>query len=365
LGSDTEGTAEFALAVACCRWPPSPGHDGALRAAAAAVDWSVFVGIARRHRIEALAWASLRRAGVDVPAEAGRALAAAARDIAGRNLHAAAESARLRRDFDAAGIPLLFIKGLTLGRLAYGAPQLKMSWDIDLLIDRPRLAEAAARLEAAGYALSIPPVARRDRLEAWHDGSKESVWHAAGRGTWVELHTRLVDNARLLRGVGMPARPREVEVAKGISLPTLGRDELFAYLCVHGASSAWFRLKWIADLAALIGGCDAGEIDRLYRSSQALGAGRAAGQALLLCRALFGTDLGDGLARRLESDRTSAWMCRAALAQMSGRFALTEPTARRFGTLAIHLTQFGLLPGLAFKLSEGWRQFGAVRRGDG
>lgn len=45
-----------------------------------------------------------------------------------------------------------------------------------------------------------------------------------------------------------------VEVACGIELPTLARDEPSAHLCVHGASSAWFRLKWITDLAALIDG---------------------------------------------------------------------------------------------------------------
>jgi len=78
-------------------------------------------------------------------------------------------------------------------------------------------------------------------------------------------------------------------VAPGIRLPTLARDEQFAYLCVHGASSAWFRLKWISDLAGVLHGQSGEMIERLFERSQALGAERAAGQALLLADRLFGS----------------------------------------------------------------------------
>ena len=46
-------------------------------------------------------------------------------------------------------------------------------------------------------------------------------------------------------------------------MPTLADEPLYAYLCVHGASSAWFRLKWIADLNALLAGRTAEEIAAL------------------------------------------------------------------------------------------------------
>ena len=53
----------------------------------------------------------------------------------------------------------------------------------------------------------------------------------------------------LLRQVGLGSPTQEVAVLDG-SLRTLGDKELFAYLCVHGASHCWFRLKWLADLNA-------------------------------------------------------------------------------------------------------------------
>ena len=69
-----------------------------------------------------------------------------------------------------------------------------------------------------------------------------------------------------------------VKVSEGISLSTLATDELFAYLAVHGASSASFQLKWISDFAALLHRNTPPDIELLYYRSQVLGAARAAGR---------------------------------------------------------------------------------------
>jgi len=140
-----------------------------------------------------------------------------------------------------------------------------------------------------------------------------------------------------------------------VELPTLAGEELFAYLAVHGASSAWFRLKWVSDFAGLLQGKSAEEITHLYRRSQELGAGRAAGQALLVAGELFGTLRHcSELADRLAGDNTIVSLGRTALRLLAGE--PVEPTARRFGTLPIHRTQFQLLPGVSYKLTELSRQ---------
>ena len=182
------------------------------------------------------------------------------------------------------------------------------------------------------------------------------MWRNAALGTHVELHTALADHPMLLPGIDIRSPLQEVRVADGISLPTLRIEELFAYLAVHGASSAWFRLKWIADLAALLDGRSAQEIGSLYRRSQELGAGRAAGLALLLLDALFGTPLPPPLLADLKRSRVNRWLLAASLRSMSGRAVATELGDLRLGTVWIHLTQFGLLPGLRYKLGELRRQ---------
>jgi hypothetical protein len=113
---------EFALAVACCSWTYSgQGADDVLRYAGAA-DWGEFLKACRRHRVQGLAWHALSGLGLTLPAPVQIALAGDARAVAGHGLRAARESARLWDAFRAAGMPLLFLKGLTLGKLAYGDP---------------------------------------------------------------------------------------------------------------------------------------------------------------------------------------------------------------------------------------------------
>ena len=339
---------EFALAVECCRAGFRQAEGARLEEYAAKADWERFVRLVRRHRIEALAWHALQVLGL--PADVGGKLAADARRIAEQGLRSAAESAVLRDRLRATGIDCLFVKGLTLGKLAYVNPFVKMGWDIDLLVDPTTVEAVADVLRSLGYELLLP--AKAADLGRWHGKRKESVWRKSG-GTIVELHSRLADNDRLIPLINVGSPRQTVEVAPGIALPTLRTDELFAYLCVHGASSAWFRLKWISDLAGFLSGCDEAEIDRLYRRSQQLGAGRAAAQALILAHWLFETaapalvaDLDRGAAR---------WLAHVALDQL---LAEREPAERPLGTGMIHLSQLALLPGLGFKRAELGRQIG-------
>ena len=343
---------EFELVAACCRWPPSPARDEAIREAARAADWTLVARIAGRHRVEGLVWNALRHADASVPAEAAEGLRSAADRIARQNLVLTGESLRLGALLDGAAVRHLFVKGVTLGMLAYGSIGPKMGWDIDLLVPESSIERAAETLEAAGYRLTLPGGPKgRERLGLWHRHWKESVW-ISRTGLTVELHSRLADNRLLLPGVGSDSPVRQVEVARGRFLATLGPDELFAYLCIHGASSAWFRLKWIADVGALLGECPQEEVERLYRRSQEMGAGRAAGQALLLCQQLFATAVSPALAAELRSDRINRLLLAIALRKLAGRTLTAELDQKLLGTGTLHLMQFALRPGLRFKYAE-------------
>lgn len=348
---------EFELVAACCRWPPSPERDSAVLAAAAQADWTLVARIAERNRVEGLVWNALRQSGASLPGEVGERLQASADRIARQNLSLTAESLRLSGLLGQAQVRHLFVKGITLGVLAYGSIGPKMGWDIDLLVPFESVEPAAASLEAAGYRLVLPRGPKgRERLGLWHRHWKESVWVTPGSGLTVELHSRLNDNPLLLPGVGPDSPRRQVEVSRGRFLETLRTDELFAYLCVHGASSAWFRLKWIADVAALLGGCPPAEIERLYRRSQELGAGRAAAQALLLGERLLATPVPSALVAELRADPINRWLLSVALRKLAGRTLTAELDEKLLGTGTIHIMQFALLPGLRFKYAELCRQ---------
>jgi hypothetical protein len=172
----------------------------------------------------------------------------------------------------------------------------------------------------------------------------------------VELHTALSDNPELIAGIGMRSPRQFVAIGSGISLPTLGLDDLLPYLCVHGASSAWFRLKWIIDLAAVLSRSQT-DYSSLYSLSTARGARRAAAQALLLGDAIKLFRMPEDFRRDLEFDRASRLLGRIALAQVR---ATEEPTTRTFGTASIHASQALLRPGWTFKGAELGRQVAEV-----
>lgn len=341
--------AELNAVVACCRWPPSPARDAAVRdAVAAPLDWDLLGRIVARHRVEGLVHDGLRRAGVSPPPAVAAALAGAARGIAQENLRFAAASVRLSAALDAAAVPHLFVKGVTLGVLAYGSLGHKKSWDIDLAVEPGAYARACAVLADAGYA----PVEHEGEV-----ANKHSEWADAARVT-VELHASLVDNALIMPGLSVLGPRQEVAVAGGATLPTLAGDELFAYLCVHGGAHAWSRLKWLADVAALIAPADEAEVARLYARSQAMGAGRSVGQALLLCADLFGRELPPKLEASLRGDPIVRALVRAARGSMTRGGADVELDSMVLGTVPIHATHFFLQRGWRYKWLEARRKLG-------
>lgn len=327
------------------------------------VTWPKLLRLARFHRIEGLASRSVSMGRLAVPKQVSTALAAERAAIAADSLRDAAECQALIEMFERAAIPLLFLKGLTLGVVAYGPEPVKAGIDIDLLVPAECIARAAQLLRERRYECVIP--ASGTPIDRWHSIRKESLWESAREGFAVDLHTRLADNPRLIPSVGIGSARQLVDVGNGIVLPTLAPDELFAYLAVHGASSAWFRLKWISDFAAMLAGRTADEVTRLYRRSLELGAGRAPAQALLLSDRLFGTlERNPDLRAELLADRASRWLFEAAFRQLTAREAV-EPTATRLGTLTMHWTQLLLLPGASFKLSEVARQARAALSSSG
>lgn len=349
---------EFALLVSCCRWNFATVEADARPEIPSDLNWSRFVELARYHRVQGLAWNALAKDSDRLPADARQMLSTDARAIAASNLAIAQECHTLRQAFGEANVPLLFVKGLSVGALAYRSPMLKMGWDMDLLIDIQDLAKTAEMLSARGYAVRIPDNVAN--LHSWHERSKESVW-SRDEHLHVELHTRLADNHRTIPKIDVNSPLQMVAITPGVTLPTLADVELFAYLAVHGASSAWFRLKWISDFAALVHRQDPKALESLYNRSQELGAGRAAGQALLLADALFDAlRLVPTLREQLASDRANRLLCRAALRMLTERSR--DPTEQPLGTLAIHWTQFLIQPGFGYQASEFLRQAGGLLR---
>jgi len=344
--------AAFDLAAACCSWPADDAAQVRVREAALGVDWPTFLVMVRRHRIEGLAAAALACAGVEA-APIAADLSARARQLARQGLLQAAESARLQRALDAAGAPSLVLKGAALDMLAWGRLGLKQAWDIDLLVTAETVETALSVLRSQGYDLIRPQEGpeRPAQWGRWLARAKECVLQHRASGLIVELHWRLVDAPRLLPGLGASDRGQVARLGGVLEVRTLAPGPLFAYLCVHGASHGWARLKWLADLNALIAPVGEAALLDLHAKAARLGAGRCATVALALTAEVFGRSLPPPLVRVAHRDlgvRLLLALARAAMTAAPER----EPDERLILAHAIRLSSVLFAPAPSFILAE-------------
>lgn len=261
--------------------PEAGGAEGEGEDLGTGLNWDTLAAIAHRHQVVPLVVEALGRRGHPIPP------ALAARHDPLAPLRSAREAIRLRTLFMANGIAPIFLKGSALAVLAYGAIGRRQFGDIDLLVHPDDARRAAVLLEDAGYRLPGRPPdlvqgGLADRVARTASLAKDMAVRHRGNGQVVELHWRMTDNPR-----ERPVRDREgvqwVELAPGAAIPTLAIDALFAYICNHGATHMWARLRWLADVAALIAREPDGG-DRLWHGAVARGQGRAAASAILLAR---------------------------------------------------------------------------------
>ena len=264
--ADGSLSAEFTLVAACCRWPPSD-DSAALRATAKDVsDWARFLRVVKRHRVAVQVRHALAKAAIKMPLAIDTELEVIVKHHVRRGLQLAAETVRLQNVLAAAGIPSLVLKGVALEQLAYGSIAAKETRDIDLLVP-PERAEAAVELiERDGYTLSLPAakLGTMQRRALVRYGREIELMHPCTK-VRVELQWRAADNPVLLKGIDAHAANQTVMLSEGAVVRTLAPEDLFAYLCVHGARHSWSRLKWLADLNALVASQQP-DLEHVYRT---------------------------------------------------------------------------------------------------
>ncbi len=338
---------EFLFVAACCVWPP----DGARARTAAPepLDWQRVMRLSALHRVDGLVNNALLEVGA--PAEAKREFAARAGALARGNLELAAEALRLERLFTEASMPVLFLKGLTLAVLAYANLGLRHGKDIDLLVAPESAAAATKLIERAGYRRHDPPPDLSERqVQSLYGLRKDSSFYRQDGAFEVELHWRLLDNPYLMPSIAVPLQ--HVPIGSQMTLTTLGDDDLFAYLCAHGANHCWYRLKWLADIGALIASKSPNEIVRLHAAAETRGAGPATAQALLLCHRLLGTPVPDALLERLRGSIRARWLERIALWAVTSGKEQVVPPELPFGPTRITFSHYLLRSNWRYWLKE-------------
>lgn len=344
--ADSLSSPQFRLLAACARWPRGAERDEGVRRAVAVAeqDWPAFLTMVRRHRMAPMALDGLVCAGISPPAELK---ALAARDVR-QVLGLCAEAARLKALLAAEGIAMAVVKGPVLSLLLYGTPGLRQCKDLDVWVSPAEVSRAIGQLQAGGYDVIDGPLARAGPwLDLWLDTVKDTIFRHPATGFVVELHHSLINNTHIIAPLRVADASREVTLG-GAVFRTLGEDDLFAYLCTHGTVTRWFRLKWLADIQAMLSERSLEDIARLYEAARARGAERAAGLAIQLCRRLWDLPIPANLAERLNADRRLAWLERSCIAALRG----AEFGDTRFGSIWTQLYLWRLKDTSAYRARQ-------------
>jgi len=322
--------AELALAAACCAWPLSVGSRALVRERASqVVHWDAFGHLVEVHRIAPLVHRALVESDVEMPRPLAECLRKRAQQAAGFDLRLAAESIRLQRAFEDAGIAMLVLKGVAAGMLAYGQLGMKMSWDIDVLVDRIDAEEGRRLLGSLGYRATFD----EGQCEAIGDLAHELTFRHSN-GIELDLHIRLCANPHALAGIDARGPSQTIGLAMG-SLTTLADGPLFAYLAYHGAIHHWSRLKWLADFNAFAV-ARSSQLGALLDTARDYGVSRSASNALKLAHELLGTEWPVGIAERLEE----SWIARQLRADVTAAPPFRGVSAAR--SWRSWLLQFGV-----------------------
>ncbi len=150
------------------------------------------------------------------------------------------------------GIPMLPIKGPSLAIQAYGDIALRQYVDLDLVVQPRHFDQAVRVLQSHGYIPHHETTWLRRKV-GYFTRTKDLGLVSEDRKVRIELHWKLSGSH-----FAMP-----VEIGKlwgrlstanigGKDLLSLGFNDLFVYLCLHGSRHGWEKFLWVCDINELI-----------------------------------------------------------------------------------------------------------------
>ena len=210
--------------------------------------WIAFLTLALEHHVGGLVLAGLRRMPqVVVPPAVTEQLARHSEDILQQRRDGLAELRRVVHELARGNIAVIPLKGPALRQRLFAETAAGPSRDLDLLIRPQEIQAALAVLARCGYhgEAGFSPRQSRALLEL----KGQDLLHRDDGRFVIEPHVAIVPSNLGLRIDHQMMWQRS---RRGDPFRLLKPEDEFLLLAVHGSKEGWTRLKWLADLAALL-----------------------------------------------------------------------------------------------------------------
>ncbi|MGB7201877.1 MAG: nucleotidyltransferase family protein [Pyrinomonadaceae bacterium] len=245
---------EIQLILGCAQTViPSETADEVSRLLTQPLDWEyTLITASRNGLLPLLSWNLLRKFRQSLPGEIQERLSAFYQSHMQENLFLSFKLTEVVSLLEKNEIPVLSLKGPTLAVQAYGDPALRHYVDLDILVQPRHFDRAIELLLCNGYKSDISSGPLKRKLLFFTRKKDLSLFSSDNR-VRVELHWKLSGSHFSL--------PLELDQLwnrmdslnmGGTDLRVLAFNDLFVYLCLHGARHGWERLAWICDLNELI-----------------------------------------------------------------------------------------------------------------
>jgi hypothetical protein len=276
MTKSSQFSPEMQLLVASARKTLTPADsERIVKLCDKPLNWQTWLNLVDRHRVAPLIWHSLNK--LDdrlIPEPTFDALQQRIKLNTKHTLFQTIELAKLVRLFEKAGLLIMSFKGPALAIQAYGNLALRHAGDLDLLLIEPSAVwEADRLLTEAGYIrpelnFELTPRQKSVYLKIFH----HLVYTSKGLELPIELHWRWTYNPYLFPlSIKEVWQKRELITFANTLVPTMPREDILLYLCVHGANHAWARLKYLCDIPVLMDNGFSNDIEQLLARARQLG----------------------------------------------------------------------------------------------
>ena len=312
------------------------------------MDWDLFMHLTVRHRVYPLAYRYLSMCNHSVvPHKVINILRQKSRENMSKSLQMTGELVKVLRGMEDKGIHAVVLKGLPLAYKLYGNVAVRPSRDLDILVWPADVEKARKVLEEQGYNRKHPSfIETPARLRIWMKAQHHfAYWHQE-KEIYVELHWRLGHQGVEIPLTAVKNSLTQVKIA-GQLICVPKTEELLLFLVMHGAGHAWFRLRWICDIAMILrqeGFC----WERLYGLAGRLGVTTLLNHAVILARNLLEATVPDNIAAAAEKDcKAQKW----ALMAIPFIFVVNFD----FAHLRISMPMYYHYKRYEYSIKDGWR----------
>ncbi len=277
------------------------------------INWNFFVKLVDRHRVPTLAYNALTQYGHGgIPDCIMKQLKERSNQSRIQALKHGAELINISKAFANQEISLMPLKGITLSQHLYNDIGVRHTRDIDILIKAENMLIAHEILVENGYRRQPSGF---DYTNKQHDRIIKYLHHFeyvnSRKNILVELHWRFHSWPQShMNTVWENSIPSSFN---GVPVYKMSDCMLLLMLCDHGAMHAWFRLKWLSDIAMLLTKERLEGGENLFELAERLDLTKTLAQTTHLVQNLYKIPLSDSFLNIIRQEKNIVSLCKPAI----------------------------------------------------